>query len=87
MVETTVQAAGFVGAGLTLRGGENKGLCSGVHLAAGGYLMVVGFRMRSGAQRAEGSLKQADPGIRTMPKSPAVSALSKADAFLSGGDN
>ena len=87
MVETTVQAAGFVGAGLTLRGGENRGLCSGALLATGGHPMVVGFGMRSGAQRAEGSLKQADLGIRTMPKSPAASALSEADAFLSGGNN
>ena len=87
MVQAAVQASGFVGTGLALGCGENRGLCGGASFTAGGHLMVVGFRMRSGAQRTEGSLKQADPGIRTMPKSPAVSALSKADAFLSGGDN
>ena len=87
MVETTVQAAGFVGAGLTLRGGENGGLCSGVLLAAGGHLAVVRFGVRARAEGAEGSLKRADPGIRTMTESPATSALGEADAFLGGGDD
>ena len=44
--------------------------------------MMVHLRVGSGAERAEGSLKQADLDIRTMTKPPALSALGEADAFL-----
>ena len=48
---------------------------------------MVHFRVRTGAERAEGSLKRADSGIRAMTESPATSALGEADAFLGGGDD
>ena len=48
---------------------------------------MVHFRVRTGAERAEGSLEWADPGIRTMTESPAASALGKANTFLGGGDD
>ena len=87
MVETTVQAAGLVGAGFLRRGGRNRRLCGRAPLAAGGHLAMVRFRVRTGAERAEGSLERADPGIRTMTEPPALSALGKADAFFGGGDD
>ena len=87
MVKTTVQAAGFVGAGLLCRGGRNGRFCGRASLAAGGHLAMVHFGMRTGAERAESSLEWADPGIRTMTESPAASALGEADAFLGGGDD
>ena len=83
MVETTVQAAGFVGAGFALQDRGNGGLCSGVTFAAGGHLMMVHLGMESRAEGAEGSLERADPGIRAMTKPPTSSALGKADAFFS----
>ena len=87
MVKTTVQAAGFVGAGFLRGGGRNGGLCGGAPLAAGGHLAVVRFGVRAGAEGTEGSLERANPGIRTMTESPASSALGEADAFLGGGDD
>ena len=87
MVETTVQAAGFVGAGFTFGSRENGRLCSREPLAAGGHFMVVGFGVGSGAKWADGSLEQADPGIRTMTELPAASALGEADTFFSGGND
>ena len=87
MVETSVQAAGFVGAGFLRGSGRNGRLCGGAALAAGGHLAVVRFGVGTGAKRTEGSLERADPGIRTMPEPPAASALGEADAFLGGGDD
>ena len=87
MVETTVQAAGFVRAGFLRGSGRNGGLCGRVPLAAGGHLAVVRFGMWAGAEGAEGSLERADPSIGTMTESPAGSALGEADAFLGGGDD
>ena len=87
VVETTVQATGFVGAGFLGGDGRNGRFCGRVPLAAEGHLMMVRFRVRSGADRTEGSLEWADSGIRTMTKSPAVSALDEANAFFSGGDD
>ena len=52
MVKTTVQAAGFVGAGLALGDRVNGGLCGGAFLAAGGHFAVVGFGVRSGTDGA-----------------------------------
>ena len=52
MVKAAVQASGFVGAGLTLGGGENGGFCSGASLTAGGHLMMVHLGVES---RAEGA--------------------------------
>ena len=49
--------------------------------------MVVCFGVRARAERTEGSLEWADPGIGTMTKSPAASALGKADVFFGGGNN
>ena len=82
MVKTTVYAAGFVGAGFLRGCGGNGRLCGGASLTTGGHLVVVSFGVG-----AEGSLKRADLGIRTMPESPAASALGEADAFLGGGDD
>ena len=48
---------------------------------------MVRFRVRTGAERAEGSLEWADPGIRAMTEPPAASALGEADAFLGGGND
>ena len=48
---------------------------------------MVRFRVRTGAERAEGSLERADPGIGAMTESPASSALGEADAFLGGSDD
>ena len=87
MVETTVQAAGLVGAGFLHGRGGNGRLCGRAPLAAGGHLAMVRFGMRTGAERAEGSLERADPGIRTMTEPPAPSALGEADAFFSRGDD
>ena len=87
MVETTVQATGFVGAGFLRGSGRNGRLCGGAPLAAGGHLAVVSFGVRTGAKGTEGSLERANPGIRTMPEPPAASALGEADAFLGGGDD
>ena len=87
MVKTTVQAAGLVGAGFLYGSGRNGGLCGGAPLATGGHLAVVCFGVRAGAEGTEGSLERANPGIRTMTKSPALSALGEADAFLGGGDD
>ena len=87
VVETTVQAAGFVGAGFLRRRGRNGRLCGRASLAAGGHLVMVRFRMKAGAEEAESSLEQADLGIRTMTESPAMSALGEAGAFLGGGDD
>ena len=87
VVKTTVQAMGFVGAGFLRRCGGNGRLHSGVPLATGGHLAVVRFGVWAGAEGAEGSLEWADPGIRAMTKSPAVSALGEADAFLGRGDD
>ena len=87
VVETTVQAAGFVGTGFLRRGGRNRGLCGGTPLATGGHLAVVCFGVRAGAEGAEGSLERANPGIRAMTEWPAPSALGEADAFLGGGDD
>ena len=82
MIKTTVQAVGFVGAGFVFRCRENGWLCSGAPLATGGHLTMIRFGVRTRAKRAEGSLEQADPGIRMMTEFPAMSALDKADAFL-----
>ena len=84
MVKTTVQAAGLVGAGFLRRGGRNGWLCGGAPLAAGGHLTMVHFGVRTRAEETKGSLEWADPGIGAMTKSPAVSALGKANTFLSG---
>ena len=43
---------------------------------------MICFGVRTGAEGTEGSLEGADPGIRTMTKLPATSALGEADAFL-----
>ena len=48
---------------------------------------MVRFGVRTGAERAEGSLERADSGIRAMTESPASSALGEADTFFSGGDD
>ena len=87
VVETTVQAAGFVGAGFLHGSGRNRGLCSQAPLATGGHLAVVRFGVRAGAEGTEGSLEWADPGIRTMSEPPAASALGEADAFLGRGND
>ena len=87
MVETTVQAAGLVGAGFLRGSGRNGRLCGGAPLTAGGHLAVVRFRVWARAEGTEGSLERADPGIRSMTESPASSALGEADAFLGGGDD
>ena len=87
VVETTVQAAGLVGAGFLCGGGRNRRLCGGEPLATGGHLAMVRFGVGTGAEGAEGSLEWADPGIRTMTESPALSALGKADAFLGGSND
>ena len=49
VVETTVQAAGFVGAGFLRGSGRNGRLCRGAALAAGGHLAVVRFGVWAGA--------------------------------------
>ena len=87
VVKTTVQAVGFVGAGFLRRCGGNGRLCSRVPLATGGHLVMVRFRVRARAEGAEGSLEQADPGIRIMTELPASSALGEADTFLSRGND
>ena len=87
VVKTTVQAAGCVGAGF-LRGCGGNGQLSGrAPLTTGRHLAMVRFRVRTRAERTKCSLEWADPGIRTMTKSPAASALGEADAFLGGGDD
>ena len=48
---------------------------------------MVHFGVRTGAEETESSLEQADPGIRTMIKLPAISALGEANVFLGGGDD
>ena len=87
MVEATVQAAGFVGAGFLRGCGGNRRFGSRAPLATGGHFMVVRFRVWAGAEGAESSLEQADLGIRTMTESPAVSALGEANVFLGRGDD
>ena len=87
MVKTTVQAAGFVGAGFLCGHGGNRRLCGRVPLATGGHLTMVCFRVRTAAERAEDSLERADPGIGTMTEPPATSALGEADAFFGRGDD
>ena len=87
VVKTTIQPVEFVGTGLTLGSRKNGGVFGGGPLATGGHFMMVGFGMGSRAQRAEGSLGQADLGIRAMTELPAASTLGKANTFLSGGDD
>ena len=87
MVEATVQAAGFVGAGFLRGGGGNGRFGGGASLTAGCHLAVIRFGVRAGAKRTECSLERADPGIRTMTESPAPSALGEADAFFGRGDD
>ena len=48
---------------------------------------MVCFGVRARAEGAEGSLEWADPGIGVMTKSPAASALGKANMFLGRGDD
>ena len=87
VVETTVQAAGFVGAGFLRGGGRNGRFGGGAPLATGGHLVVVRFGVGTGAKGTEGSLERADPGIRAMPEPPAASARGEADTFLGGGND
>ena len=48
---------------------------------------MVRFRVGTGAEGAEGSLKRADLGIGAMTELPAASALGEADTFFCGGDD
>ena len=87
VVETTVQAAGFVGAGFLRGGGGNGRFGGGASLTAGCHIAVIRFGVRARAKRTECSLERADPGIGTMAELPAASALGEADAFLGRGDD